>query len=1306
MFNTNNGSLNNQDLSKATSAIDTYRASDKLDLGGKQFFGRSSNNLNYVGLQHEVSSDILQNDLNYLSKTSANSIVFIDSSVPDYESLANGINSGAKVYVLDSKRDGIEQISKVLAQHKDVSGIHIVSHGFDGGLQLGKTTVDSSNIERYRKQLGQWSSHLTKNADILLYGCNVAQTQAGASFVEKLSQLTSTDVAASSDLTGTASLGGNWVLEFNTGDIETASPWKHTTAYSYTFQGGDGLKGEYFDNRDFTNLKLTRVDSTVNFNWRNNAPDVSMGRDTFSVRWTGQVMARYNETYNFHTTSDDGVRLWVNNQLIIDKFVNQVATEWTGNIALEAGQRYDIRLEYYDNSGEAVSRLAWSSASQVKEFIPQSQLFSEATSNEGPPVARLNATNLTNGGGETYTFSVTYSDNTAISIASLDDNDIVVTGPDGTTREAAFIGVNSNIDGNPRTAIYAVTGAGGTWDATDNGNYTISLQGNQVSDTSGNFAEAKTLGNFQVNIAGTGTGLAAEYFDNMNFTNLKVSRTDATVNFNWGKNSPDSRIAIDTFSARWTGQVEAKFTERYNFFTTTDDGVRLWVNDQLLIDKLNDQAAIEWNGSIDLQAGQKYNIKLEYFENKGDALSRLSWSSASQLKEIIPQSQLYSTQSLVPAIALGTPPGSVNETDGTVTIIVVRSGEDLSGTSTVLYSTQNDGPPTGAIAGDDYVQTSGTLTFAPGETSKTVTISLIDDNLLEGLETFTFVVDQAEGATLGTQRTAKITINDDEANDLSFSVPTVSEKDGNAMVTVRRSNTNGAASVDYTTVDGTAVSGSDYQAISGTLEFASGESIKTISIPLVNDTAPEVNEKFTLQFSNPVNAGLNAQDKIEISVLDDDAGSFIRERVVGGLRQPTAFEWTPDGSKMFIAQKNGIVRIFENGALLNTPFIDISSQVNDVRDRGLIGIAVHPDFANNPYIYLSFTYDPPEVYLPENINNPNTLSGPDETGNRPSRLIRVTADFSTNYTTAIAGSEVVLLGKNSIWQNISRPDLNSTGNSNILPSGIIFDSNGNQIGNVQDYLATDSESHSIGDAVFGTDGMLYVSNGDGTSYNRIDRRGYRVQDLDNLSGKLLRIDPMTGQGLADNPFFDGNSDSNRSKVYNYGLRNPFRFTVDKATNTPYIGDVGWSTWEEINSGRGKNFGWPHYEGGSNGTSQKTRGYMNQPESEAFYATASPVEAPIYAYQHTTGNYFAILMGDFYTGNTYPSIYQNNLFVGDVAQGTVDALTLNSDGKVVSVRRFDSNVPQPTQLMNGPDGNVYYASLSKGEIGRWRYTTQS
>ncbi|MGI8835346.1 MAG: PA14 domain-containing protein [Pyrinomonadaceae bacterium] len=138
-----------------------------------------------------------------------------------------------------------------------------------------------------------------------------------------------------------------------------------------------------------------------------------------------------------------------------------------------------------------------------------------------------------------------------------------------------------------------------------------------------------------------GTGLQAQYFDNMNFTDLKVTRTDASVNFDWGGGTPDPSVGIDTFTVRWQGKVEPQYAQTYTFYTETDDGVRLWVNGQLLIDKWIDQGPTEWSGQISLTAGQRYDLVMEFYENGGGAMARLSWSSASQAKQIIPQSRLY-----------------------------------------------------------------------------------------------------------------------------------------------------------------------------------------------------------------------------------------------------------------------------------------------------------------------------------------------------------------------------------------------------------------------------------------------------------------------------------------------------------------------------------------------------------------------------------------------------------------------------------------------------------------------------------------
>ncbi|NJL22671.1 MAG: PQQ-dependent sugar dehydrogenase [Leptolyngbyaceae cyanobacterium SM1_3_5] len=339
----------------------------------------------------------------------------------------------------------------------------------------------------------------------------------------------------------------------------------------------------------------------------------------------------------------------------------------------------------------------------------------------------------------------------------------------------------------------------------------------------------------------------------------------------------------------------------------------------------------------------------------------------------------------------------------------------------------------------------------------------------------------------------------------------------------------------------------------------------------------------------------------------------------------------------------------------------------------------------------------------------------------------MTANPATNFTTALPNSEVVLLGNNSLWQYTSHPQIDSTIDFSILPSGVantsnitvpaalIEDPDSANLGhdyqatdtdfdrnnNIRDYLAGDSTSHSIGQVRFGLDGSLFVSVGDGTSYNSVDSRSVRVQDIDNLSGKLLRIDPLTGRGMADNPFFNGNADSNRSKVWSLGFRNPFRFTIQPGTGTPYVGDVGWTTWEEINPAtRGGNFGWPYFEGAFPNSR-----YQGLPQAQAFYPNGQAI-APLLARHHDASQNSdgrgasALIMGDFYTGNTLPTMYDGALFYNDVSGGTVYATSLNADG-TVGLTRIVDELSYIVDMETGPDGYLYYANLYQGEIGRWR-----
>ena len=165
---------------------------------------------------------------------STKTVVFIDPNVTDWQNLVNGVEPGSMVFILDQTRDGIRQITDKLAELTDIDSVQIISHGGEGSLSLGSTQLNSANLNSYSSQLQQWGQSLTTTGDILLYGCDVAGGVIGKAFVQQISQLTGADVAASDDLTGSAALGGNWLLEYATGLIEAPLALQVQAMEAYT----------------------------------------------------------------------------------------------------------------------------------------------------------------------------------------------------------------------------------------------------------------------------------------------------------------------------------------------------------------------------------------------------------------------------------------------------------------------------------------------------------------------------------------------------------------------------------------------------------------------------------------------------------------------------------------------------------------------------------------------------------------------------------------------------------------------------------------------------------------------------------------------------------------------------------------------------------------------------------------------------------------------------------------------------------------------------------------------------------------
>ena len=382
---------------------------------------------------------------------------------------------------------------------------------------------------------------------------------------------------------------------------------------------------------------------------------------------------------------------------------------------------------------------------------------------------------------------------------------------------------------------------------------------------------------------------------------------------------------------------------------------------------------------------------------------------------------------------------------------------------------------------------------------------------------------------------------------------------------------------------------------------------------------------------------------------------FTQDVIAAGLTNPTAMAFLPDG-RVLIAEKHGIVKVLKNGSVLSTPFIDISTRVNDYWDHGLLGIAADPDFATNNNVYLLYTYE----------DNPAQYNG-----TKTARLTRVTAVGDT----ASPFSETVLLGT-------------VTGAScNLFPAG-------------SDCLSSDGVTHSIGSVRFAPDGTLFMTIGDGANFNTVDNNAYRAQNLDLLTGKVLHI-TNTGQGLATNPFYNGDVNANRSKVYAYGLRNPFRMQLRPGGATPFLGDVGWDTWEEVNAGPpGANYGWPCYEGNF-----QQSGYAPAAVCQSLYQQgSSAVTFGVTAWNHN-GASAASIGGTFYTGTLYPAQYQGAYFYADYGQNLIRYLIVDSGNRLSGgPTGFATSADGPVDIEMAPEGNLWYLAINTGELRRIRFTS--
>lgn len=369
--------------------------------------------------------------------------------------------------------------------------------------------------------------------------------------------------------------------------------------------------------------------------------------------------------------------------------------------------------------------------------------------------------------------------------------------------------------------------------------------------------------------------------------------------------------------------------------------------------------------------------------------------------------------------------------------------------------------------------------------------------------------------------------------------------------------------------------------------------------------------------------------------------------VAGRLNFPTQLAWLPDGT-MLVLEKRGVLKAINGGAA--RVVADLTASTNDYWDRGMLGLAVDPDFASNHFIYLNRVF--------ENTTTPYA-------GTKTSQLLRIVLDADGGQM--VPGSAVVLVGTST-----PRSCADVAVNDDCVPA--------------------DSSTHSVGDVIAAADGTLYVSNGDGSEFAFNDTASLRAQDIDSLAGKVLHID-RNGLGVPGNPFFTGNGRDNRSKVFAYGMRNPWRLTMNKVTGNLYIADVGSDYFEEINVGAaGANFGWPCYEGQRQSGLAEFRQVCDPLYSQVAQGRAS-VKAPLAGWLHNN-NGAAVVGGTFVNGPSYPASLRGSYIYGDYVSSAVFTLRTDGQDKLVGAPAdFARGVTGGVAYREGPDGKLYVLQVA-------------
>jgi hypothetical protein len=659
--------------------------------------------------------------------TATRTITFIDSRVADYQTLIDGLAEGTEWFLLDAGGEGISQMATILSGYTGLDSIQVISHGSAGTLYLGSTVLDAGNLSAYQVSLRAIGASLSEAGDILLYGCNVAQGDVGIEFIASLAAVTGADVAASDDPTGATELGGNWVLEAEAGTVDNKPLSESKLQSTYA-----GLLAAIIGASSPEVLNGTSGNDTIDGQGGNDTIDGGAGTDTAIF---------FEDRANFAVTTLSGV-------------TRVYHPGGSGRYAYD-----EVFLTNVENLQFADATVAIAPSNNTLLIgVPYSQTMSGTGANETFDGRGGNDT--IDGGAGTDT-AIFFEDRANFTVTTLSGvtrvyhsggsgryayDEVFLTNVENLQFADATVAIapssNTLLIGEPYRQTMTGTGANETFDGRG-GDDTI--DGGAGTDTAiffedrANFTVTTLSGVTRVYHSG-GSGRYA--YDEVFLTNVEnLQFADATVAIAPSSNTLligepyrqtmtgtganetfDGRGGDDTIDGGAGTDTAIFFEDRANFTVTTLSGVT---------------RVYHPGGSGRYAYDEVFLTNVENLQF-ADTTTFLMYSIS---------------------------PGSatVSEVAGTVSFTVARSG--LLPAETLFVSTaQNEGT---VNIGDYTGKLNEALSFAAGETSKTVTVTITNDTVRENDETFGLVVQRNASDLLNTYLAkSTFTIQSDDATTL------------------------------------------------------------------------------------------------------------------------------------------------------------------------------------------------------------------------------------------------------------------------------------------------------------------------------------------------------------------------------------------------------------------------------------------------------------------------------------------------------------------------------------------------------------